>query len=208
MLASYYRWIPPAELSFNLVNEPPAITGAQYNQTMAPVVEAIMEKDPNRLIIADSTRFGKQPVPELTPLHLVQSTHNYQPHPIAFYGAKWVPAAASWTTTPTWPMWITTSCPTAETYGKRLSSRGKRLASNKTQACTWVNLGHIKKKNHQVVLTWMNDCLANWRQAGLGWALCNLRGAFGLLDSDRADVLRRLPEIYIRPGDVGIAREE
>jgi endoglucanase len=42
---------------------------------------------------------------------------------------------------------------------------------------------------HTVVLAWMSDCLRNWQQAGMGWALWNLRGGFGLLDSDRADVL-------------------
>lgn len=41
---------------------------------------------------------------------------------------------------------------------------------------------------HSVVLDWMRDCLENWRQAGFGWALWNLRGSFGILDSGRADV--------------------
>jgi endoglucanase len=41
---------------------------------------------------------------------------------------------------------------------------------------------------HAVVMAWMKDCLANWKRAGMGWALWNLRGGFGLLDSDRADV--------------------
>jgi hypothetical protein len=34
----------------------------------------------------------------------------------------------------------------------------------------------------------MKDCLENWQRAGFGWALWNLRGGFGLLDSERADV--------------------
>jgi aryl-phospho-beta-D-glucosidase BglC (GH1 family) len=41
---------------------------------------------------------------------------------------------------------------------------------------------------HAVVLAWMRDCLANWQRAGMGWALWNLRGDFGPLDSGRADV--------------------
>ncbi|NLY02785.1 MAG: cellulase family glycosylhydrolase [Rhodopirellula sp.] len=41
---------------------------------------------------------------------------------------------------------------------------------------------------HDVVLAWMEDCLANWREAGFGWALWNFRGSFGVLDSGRADV--------------------
>jgi aryl-phospho-beta-D-glucosidase BglC (GH1 family) len=41
---------------------------------------------------------------------------------------------------------------------------------------------------HDVTLRWMEDCLSNWQQAGFGWALWNLRGSFGVLDSGRADV--------------------
>jgi aryl-phospho-beta-D-glucosidase BglC (GH1 family) len=41
---------------------------------------------------------------------------------------------------------------------------------------------------HAVTLAWMKDCLGNWEKVGFGWALWNLRGGFGILDSDRADV--------------------
>ena len=41
---------------------------------------------------------------------------------------------------------------------------------------------------HDVVLAWMEDCLANWQQAGWGWALWNLSGEFGVFDSGRQDV--------------------
>ena len=41
---------------------------------------------------------------------------------------------------------------------------------------------------HDVVLAWMRDQLALWREAGWGWSLWNLRGSFGVLDSNRADV--------------------
>ena len=48
--------------------------------------------------------------------------------------------------------------------------------------------GAFNKTPHPVVLRWMNDCLANWKDAGWGWALWNFRGSFGVLDSGRADV--------------------
>jgi len=48
--------------------------------------------------------------------------------------------------------------------------------------------GAFRKTPHEVVLAWMADCLANWRRAGFGWALWNLRGAFGCFDSEREDV--------------------
>ena len=49
--------------------------------------------------------------------------------------------------------------------------------------------GAYNKTPHDVVLRWMEDCLANWRQAGFGWALWCFRGSFGILDSGREDVV-------------------
>jgi len=48
--------------------------------------------------------------------------------------------------------------------------------------------GAYNQTPHDVTLRWMEDCLKNWQQAGLGWALWNFRGSFGILDSGRADV--------------------
>lgn len=41
---------------------------------------------------------------------------------------------------------------------------------------------------HALVLAWMEDNLKLWQEHGLGWALWNLRGSFGILDSGRKDV--------------------
>jgi len=48
--------------------------------------------------------------------------------------------------------------------------------------------GCHNKTPHDVFLRWAEDSLSNWQQAGWGWALWNLRGSFGVLDSGRADV--------------------
>jgi endoglucanase len=48
--------------------------------------------------------------------------------------------------------------------------------------------GAFSHTPHDVVLPWMRDMLAAWRDAGWGWALWNFRGGFGVLDSERADV--------------------
>lgn len=41
---------------------------------------------------------------------------------------------------------------------------------------------------HEVALAWMEDMLANWKEAAWGYALWNFRGAFGIADSGRQDV--------------------
>jgi hypothetical protein len=48
--------------------------------------------------------------------------------------------------------------------------------------------GAHSKTPHDVFLRWAEDSLANWKQAGWGWALWNFRGSFGVFDSGRADV--------------------
>jgi len=48
--------------------------------------------------------------------------------------------------------------------------------------------GAHNKTPHDVVLRWMEDNLINFKEAGMGWALWNLTGSFGILNSARADV--------------------
>ena len=41
---------------------------------------------------------------------------------------------------------------------------------------------------HDVTLRWLEDMLANWQEAGWGYAMWNFRGSFGIMDSGRSDV--------------------
>ena len=49
--------------------------------------------------------------------------------------------------------------------------------------------GCFNQTPHDVTLRWMEDNLINFRQAGWGWALWNLTGSFGIIDSQRKDVV-------------------
>jgi aryl-phospho-beta-D-glucosidase BglC (GH1 family) len=49
--------------------------------------------------------------------------------------------------------------------------------------------GAFQVTPHNVVLSWMKDCLENWQDQGFGWALWNFRGSFGILDSGRTDMV-------------------
>ncbi len=48
--------------------------------------------------------------------------------------------------------------------------------------------GAYNQTPHDVVRAWMGDFLPCLAEAGYGWSLWNLRGGFGALDSERADV--------------------
>lgn len=49
--------------------------------------------------------------------------------------------------------------------------------------------GAFNQTPHEVVLAWMEDLLANWYEAGWGWALWNFRGSIGVMESGRSDAL-------------------
>ena len=49
--------------------------------------------------------------------------------------------------------------------------------------------GVLNKTPHDVTLRWMEDVLSLWKKAGWGWALWNLEGSFGVMDSKRKDVV-------------------
>ena len=48
--------------------------------------------------------------------------------------------------------------------------------------------GAFQHTPHDIVLRWLGDMLANWKEAGWGYALWNFRGSFGIMDSGRQDV--------------------
>ena len=185
--AKRYRGIPSSRVSFNLLNEPPDIPVTTYARVVRRLVEAIRAEDPDRLIVADGLRWGRDPVPGLVDLHIAQSTRGYDPMGISHYRASWIGGADQWPE-PTWPL----------TEGDRGVLDKERLRRERIQPWQAIEgrgvgvhvgeWGAFRHTPHRVVLAWMKDCLELWRQAGWGWALWNFRGSFGILDSGRKDV--------------------
>jgi len=184
--ARRYKGIPNRNLSFDLLNEPNDMDNAVYAKVARILVAAIRKEDPDRLIISDGTYWGNKPVPELADLHIAQSTRGYAPMQISHFKASWIGGSDTWPT-PTWPL----------TEGDRTWDRQRLLAD---QIAPWKKLeamgvgvhvgewGAFQHTPHAVALAWMKDCLANWKEAGWGWALWNFRGSFGILDSGRKDI--------------------
>lgn len=48
--------------------------------------------------------------------------------------------------------------------------------------------GAFNHTPHAITLAWLEDNLKLWKERGLGWALWNFSGSFGVLDSGRQDV--------------------
>jgi endoglucanase len=179
--AKRYKDIPNKNLSFNLLNEPAGVDPNTHAAVIHMLVEAIRKEDPNRLIIIDGLDWGNKPCKELVDLKIAQATRGYQPMTLTHYKANWVDSQ-SWPL-PTWPqrdmdasiLWQRHVKPWADF---KATGVGAMVGE-------W---GSYNKTPHEVTLSWMEDCLKNYRKANLGWALWNFRGEFGILDSGREDV--------------------
>lgn len=183
--ARRYKGMPSTQVSFDLVNEPnDKVTPAAYLKVAGRVAEAIRGVDPDRLIICDGISWGNVPVPELAPLGVAQSTRGYQPFQLTHYKASW--AGGNWAE-PTWPLKAGNEVQDAAWLAARYIKPWKDLEASGVgvHVGEW---GAYNRTPHAVVLAWMRDLLPLWKAAGWGWALWNLRGSFGILDSDRKDV--------------------
>ncbi|UHG90210.1 glycoside hydrolase family 5 protein [Spirosoma oryzicola] len=184
-LAERYKGRPNREVSFDLINEPNT-DEAKYIRVVTALVEGIRSVDPNRLIIVDGLQYGNQPVFDLVNLHVGQSTRGYLPMNVSHYKAEWVPMLKD-APSPTWPNTWMNVVWNAETLKKITIDPWKKLQKQGVgvHVGEW---GCYNKTPHDVALRYMEDHLKLWKEAGWGWALWNFRGAFGILNSDRADV--------------------
>ena len=187
--AERYRGIPSSQLSFDLLNEPPWMSDqTRYVEIVRALVAAIRAKDPDRLIVADGADIGQTPVPGIVDLGLVQSTRGYLPKAVSHYTATWVPKSEFESfQPPTWPLTDTRGqIWNREKLRQELIVKWLPLAAQGVpiHVGEWGCFNHTP---HAVTLAWMRDLLALWKEAGWGWAMWNLRGAFGIVDSGRAD---------------------
>jgi endoglucanase len=190
LFAKRYRGIPSDELSFDLVNEPPAPSGPgmtreDHERVMRATVEAIREVDPNRLVIVDGLSWGNDPSPELADLGVAQSCRAYAPMGVSHYKASWVEGEKY--PLPVWP---------GALHGDEVWDR-VRLEEHYEQ---WADLarhgvgvhcgegGAFNRTPHDVFLRWFRDVLEILTGHNIGYALWNFRGSFGVLDSAREDV--------------------
>lgn len=187
--ARRYRGIPSAALSFDLVNEPPApapggMSRADHERVIRAAVAAIRAVDPDRLIVADGLAWGNQPIPELADLSIAQSCRAYQPMGISHYQASWVGGERF--PLPTWPLGEG-----PDRWDRARLEQHYRPWVDLARKGVGVHCGEggaYNRTPHRVFLAWFREVLEILRAHGIGWALWNFRGSFGVLDSQRADV--------------------
>lgn len=186
MFAERYKGIPNERLTFDLLNEPKDIPEPVHNPVMKQVIEGIRSIDPDRLIVLDGLNFGRRPILGIQIPNMAQSTRGYDPFRLTHYKAGWVPSEG-WPL-PTWPykdpdgtVWD------QETMWRERIEPWFILEERKVPVHVgeWGVYCHTP---HEATLGFMRASLDNWRKARWGWALWNLRGTFGILDSERSDV--------------------
>jgi endoglucanase len=181
--AQRYKDIPNDNLSFNFVNEPHDVDEAPYAAVIKMAAEAIRVKDPNRLMIADGLNWGREPSYMIKELGVAQSGRGYEPHRLTHYKATWVKGSEDYPV----PVWPNKSDMTKEKLWETDFNAWKKIMKS---GCGVIigEWGCHNKTPHDVVLRWMEDNLQIFKEAGMGWALWNLKGSFGVLDSGREDV--------------------
>jgi endoglucanase len=188
--ARRYRGIPSEEVSFNLLNEPATeaatgMTRADHERVMRAAVAAIRAIDPDRLIILDGISWGNEPCPELGDLGVAQSCRAYVPVGISHYKAHWV-QSEGWPE-PTWPGALHHDEPWDRARLERHYQKWADLAARGVGVHCGEG-GAFHHTPHAAFLAWFRDVLEILTGHGIGTALWNFRGAFGLLDSGRSDV--------------------
>ena len=199
MWAKRYKGISSDKLSFDLLNEPTyredmndqyskshPLPGELYRQVAKGASDAIRAVDPGRLIVADGNGGGSLVTPELIDLDLAQSCRGYYPHYISHYQASWVWKDPSQAPTPVWPGTIDGKQFGRQTledfYKPWIELLGKGVGVH----CG--DCGCYSKTPHEVFLAWFTDVIDILTSHGIGFALWNFRGAFGIMDSERTDI--------------------
>jgi endoglucanase len=191
VFARRYRGVPASELSFNLVNEAPRpregyMSREDYRRVMTRATETIRRHDPQRPIIIDGLNVGKDVVGEMISTGVAQSVHGYWPGQISHYRASWVDRRSSFPE-PTWP--IRNKDGTVKSGRadlERLYQPWAELA-RKGVGVHCGECGCYNKTPYPVFLAWFRDVMDILKGHGIGYALWNFRGSFGILDSGRRD---------------------
>ncbi|WP_020533789.1 glycoside hydrolase family 5 protein [Flexithrix dorotheae] len=197
--AKRFKNVSREKISFDLLNEPcvredmndqhskrSAIPGDQYRKLALMASKAIRSANPDHLIIADGNNVGRDVIPEIMDLDIGQSCRGYNPAIISHYKASWVYKDSSNLPEPKWPGQV----------GDQYLSKAMLEEMYKP----WIELvqkgvgvhcgecGAYNKTPHDVFLAWFSDVTDVLTENGIGFALWEFKGSFGILDSGREDV--------------------
>ena len=199
MWAERFKNTSASKISFDLLNEPAfredmndqfskssAVPGELYRSIALGAFKVIRAANPDHMIIADGNQGGNYVIPELFDLKIGQSCRGYYPHYISHYQANWVWKDPSQAPTPVWPGTIDGKYFSRESLKEYYKPWVDLIAKGVGVHCG--ECGCWKRTPHQIFLAWFGDVIDILTKSGIGYALWNFRGDFGILDSGRTDV--------------------
>jgi endoglucanase len=185
--ARRYSAIPASDLSFDLINEPPAVgqyqmTRGAHESIMRRAIEAIREVSPTRPITVDGLASGNIPMPELVDAGVTQSCRGYTPFPISHHKAAW--ADTEGLPDPVWPglEWNGTR------WDKEALRRHYRPWLEVESAGSPIHVGEFgcfNKTDDTVAMAWLRDLLSLYKEYRWGYAMWNFKGPFGVVEHGR-----------------------
>ena len=199
MWAKRYRGESKDKISFDLVNEPSmredmndqhskrtTVPGDVYRKVVMGAMDVIRKENNDRIIIADGNDVGAKVIPEITDLDVGQSCRGYHPGIISHYKAPWAMKDVDNLPEPKWPGQVGNQYLSREMLEKFYEPWIKLVNSGVGVHCG--ECGCWNKTPHGVFLAWFGDVLDILTSNGIGYALWEFSGSFGVLNSGRTDV--------------------
>jgi endoglucanase len=185
--AARYADLPTDDLSFDLVNEPPALglrgfSRQAHEAVIRRTVAAIRAVTPSRPLVIDGLDGGNLAMPELADLGVTQSVRGYQPMSVSHYQASWWPGHVG-LPRPTYP---------CRYDGLRWDRDGLRNFYRPWRSLEAMGVpvhvgefGCYDKTPDDVARAWFADLFAVFAEFGWGYALWEFEGPFGLVGHAR-----------------------
>jgi endoglucanase len=190
--ADRYQGISSAELSFDLLNEPPNVGDRGMNREnhaaiMRRTVAAIHAVDSGREIVIDGIGGGGTAVPELADLGVIHSGRGYTPMPVSHFGAPWWSGSAG-LTVPDYPglAWE------GKRWGKETLREFYQPWRDVEASGVKVHIGEcgcFNRTPNDVAMRWFTDIFGLYREFGWGFSLWNFDGPFGIIEHGRPGVV-------------------
>lgn len=197
--AKRFRNVSKEKISFDLLNEPSmredmndqhskrsSVPGDLYRKMAIAASTAIRKNHPDPLIVADGNNVGNDVIPEITDLNIAQSCRGYHPALISHYQAWWAFKQGTELPEPKWPGQVGDQHFRREMLEEFYQPWIELVKQGVGVHCG--ECGCYNKTPHAVFLAWFEDVLDVLTSNGIGYALWNFIGDFGILDSGRADV--------------------
>jgi endoglucanase len=186
--AERYKGVSNSDLSFDLVNEPPAIgqygfTRENHAALIRRTVATIRAIDPDREIVIDGLDAGNLAMPELADLDVIHSGRGYQPQNISHYQAAWWPDHEG----QPFPIYPGTQF-AGRTWDKAALFEFYQPWRDVEAQGVKIHIGEFgcyNKTPNDVALRWLSDLLSVFKECGWGYSLWEFEGEFGIINHGR-----------------------